>query len=140
LEDDGARANNISSSLGYEPVSFLSLRLIHRYSDSETEIDNAAYDDDPNHTNRAREGLIKGEVSAELLGGDWTQTLSFSQTRQHLLDLNDKDQDHPTDASALLIKGVGTSSSGAKPFVPTPAIPSPWGSRTARMGGFPLHL
>jgi len=105
LEDDGARANNISSSLGYEPVSFLSLRLIHRYSDSETEIDNAAYDDDPNHTNRAREGLIKGEVSAELLGGDWTQTLSFSQTRQHLLDLNDKDQDHPTDASRASYQG-----------------------------------
>jgi len=105
LEDDGTQNTVVSSQFGSNPFSFLTLRLIQRYTESKTDVDDGAFNDDPNHINLTRDSILKGEVETRFFDRRWQQILSFSQTLQHFTDVNDTDLDHPYDVTRSFYNG-----------------------------------
>jgi vitamin B12 transporter len=98
LEDNGTQNSVVSSQFESSPVSFLTLSLVQRYTDSKTSVDDGPLDDDPNHFNLTRESILKGGAETTFWDGRWNQTFSFSQALEHFSDLNDPDLDHPFDS------------------------------------------
>jgi vitamin B12 transporter len=105
LDPDGTKNTVVSSQFGSSPVSFLTFRLIQRYTEAKTDIDNGASDDDPNHRNLTKESILKAEAETSFLEGRWKQTVSFSQSLHRFLDLNDQDLDHPYDLTRSAYHG-----------------------------------
>jgi vitamin B12 transporter len=95
LENDGTQNTVVSSRFESNPVSFMTLRLVQRYTEAKTDVDAGAFEDEPDHINQTRDSLLEGEVETRLLDNHWQQTFSFSQALQHFYDLDGSDLYYP---------------------------------------------
>jgi len=79
-EDDAYRNTTFSSRLGYKILENANLDLVFRYTDAKTDIDDDAYEDDPN--NIAWWKNLVGKISfSQCVNSFWDYKLSFSYSR-----------------------------------------------------------
>ncbi|MFZ2384714.1 MAG: TonB-dependent receptor [Candidatus Omnitrophota bacterium] len=103
-EKDGYRNTTFSSRIGYKVLDDAELSLVSRYTDVKTDIDAAAYDDDPNYISWSKDYALKAAFD-QPLNSWWKHNLSFSW---HYLDRKDRsetDEAHPYDYISDWYKG-----------------------------------
>ncbi len=76
-EKDAYENSVLSSRLGYDFSETCALNLSARYTDSETDIDDGAFDDDPNQTAEWKDTALKLSLD-QAFTTEWTHALSFS--------------------------------------------------------------
>ncbi len=89
-EKDGYENLTLSSRLGYKVLGDADLNLIFRYTDAETDMDDGAFEDDPNYTMWKKYLASKLEFN-QTLKPWWNHKLSFSysDTRRKYRDEKD---------------------------------------------------
>ncbi len=92
-EKDGCRINNISGRLGFKIFENSKLSLVLRYSNAETDIDDAANQDDPNYTIEKK--MLSSKIQFDQSLADWWDHKIFfsslNTTRKY------KDEPDPVD-------------------------------------------
>lgn len=76
-EDDGYENTGLSSRLGFKVFKESNLDFILRYTKARSDIDDAAYDDDPNYIGRNESWLGKAEFK-QVITSWWNHKLSLS--------------------------------------------------------------
>lgn len=76
-EKDGYENTVISSKMGYRILDDSELNLVMRFTDAKTDIDDGAYDDDPNYTAWWRNLATKLSFN-QAISPKWDHNLSFS--------------------------------------------------------------
>ncbi|MCK4423472.1 MAG: TonB-dependent receptor, partial [Candidatus Omnitrophica bacterium] len=76
-ETDGCAITNVSSQLGFNLFDDTKLSLVLRYTDTKTDIDDGADEDDPNRTTEKK--MFSSKIQFDQLLADWwEQKISFS--------------------------------------------------------------
>ena len=76
-DNDGYKNTSFSSRCGYELTDSLNMFLYLHYTDAEIDIDDGAYEDDPNRTNEWQ--MLSAKTGFEhRIDEQWKQTLEFS--------------------------------------------------------------
>jgi len=101
-EKDGYKNLSMTGNMGYSPSDWLEMSLVFRYFNSRTEIDNfgGPYGDDPNHIQRMRSLMIKGQAKTSLLNNRWEQIFALSLVKNARETDNPVDTFHPYDTEA----------------------------------------
>ncbi len=97
-EKDGYENTTVAARLGFSPLSYLSLNVTGRYTDSRHDIDNGGGPgmDDPNNTTESKMFYFKTSAELLLFNGLWENTLGFSLTDNERENNNGTDPLHPS--------------------------------------------
>ncbi len=76
VEDDGYKNISVSSRLGFKIMDGAGVSLALRYSDAEFDVDDGAYQDDPNYTSSAEQFSSKIEFAQDITD-NWDQRVAF---------------------------------------------------------------
>jgi len=104
VEKDGYQNFTISSRLGYRILNDAELSLILRYTNAETDIDDGAYEDDPNYTIWSKNLASKFEFT-QALRPWWDHKLSFSYSETRRKHRDEKDIVDTTEDAQSWFKG-----------------------------------
>ncbi|MCK4249428.1 MAG: TonB-dependent receptor [Candidatus Omnitrophica bacterium] len=89
-ETDGCAITNVSSQLGFNLFDDTKLSLVLRYTDTKTDIDDGADEDDPNRTTEKK--MFSSKIQFDQLLADWWEqkiSFSFLDTERKYKDLPD---------------------------------------------------
>lgn len=103
-EKDGYESTTISSRLGYKIFDNAKVNLFLRFTDTETDIDDGAYEDDPNYTMWYRGFASKLEFT-QALKSWWDHKLSFSYSDTRRKYRDEKDSVDTTEDAQSWYKG-----------------------------------
>lgn len=97
-EDDGYENTSVSLSLSAQPTDNSDIRLIVRYIDALTDIDDfgGPGGDDPNHDVDSEQTLVRLEGSLLSMDDRWEQKLSYSYFDIDRMDIDTPDDDDPS--------------------------------------------
>jgi vitamin B12 transporter len=87
-ERDAYRDGTLAARLGLAAADHLDLAFTGRWSETETELDPGA-GEDPDARIEQRQGFLRGEARAELLGGRWESLLAVDHARYDRRNRND---------------------------------------------------
>ena len=79
-ESDGYKGNNFASRFGYDINNRTGIKLIVRYTDAETDLDQfgGEFGDDPTYIYKLKEFITRAEGYFDLLDGMWEQKIGVS--------------------------------------------------------------
>jgi vitamin B12 transporter len=103
-EKDSYQNTTISSKIGYKLFGNSELSLVARYTDARADIDNGAYDDDPNDIAWSKQFAAKLAFDQAITSW-WNHCLSFSYNDIDRRFHNGKDPSHPDDSSSDWYEG-----------------------------------
>ena len=89
-EDDAYRNTTFSNRLGYKILENVNLDLVFRYTDVKADIDDGAYQDDPNYIAWWKDLVGKASLS-QSVNSFWDYKLSFSYSRTKRMYRDDPD-------------------------------------------------
>ena len=94
VEPDGYASTTLSSRMGWQLYDKAEINLYARYVNSETDMDDGAYNDDPNYTTWNRLFASKAEFVQNLMSW-WDHKFSFSFSDNSRKYRDDRDYAHP---------------------------------------------
>jgi vitamin B12 transporter len=103
-EKDGYENTSISSKIGYRVFGNSELNLVLRFTDTETDLDDGSYEDDPNRTDWWRNLATKLSFK-QALNSWWDHNLSFSYNDVRRKERDEKDSIDTTEDNQSWFKG-----------------------------------